>query len=289
MPDFRIRNSEGFTIGSIEQKTDLSQLFQTYFQASQAIRFAQLSEIQAYIDSIHVLFTDTYNLISAFDSKQTGISLEYERSILIPASQRFLSLIENGSTLNSPKKIIKYFEENIKPEAEKASGIVRRVYDTILRLEILSNLFCEIREYIKFHNASCDRLESQGFDLEKVTEESFLKLNKNWYEKTDVLINYFDEILNLIEKVNNTPRNQFPVLELQELVDRQPELSENISTCVNLTEGREKAALRLLDVKLKQESPSSISQELEKLVILLKDGHLNEEEFKILKNRLIQG
>ena len=58
---------------------------------------------------------------------------------------------------------------------------------------------------------------------------------------------------------------------------------------MNLTEGREKAALRLLDVKLKQESPSSISQELEKLVILLKDGHLNEEEFKILKNRLIQG
>jgi hypothetical protein len=285
MPDFNIKDKQGNKIGSIEQKGP--GLVETFMVVSSALRVAQMNDVIAYIESINQMFTETYEMLHSFEESKSNIDISQEMARMVETSKNLTAIVNAAPDLDKQKKFLKYFESKLKFECEEATALIQNVSNTIETLQELNRLFILVDQYFELHNASCDRLESEGFDIVEVTDMKFLTLHQKWTSDTDQIIDYFNEILELITNANSNPRSEFPVEVLDDLLSREFEMTSLIKACSLQTDGRENAARRLMGATFQPIQKSSIAEELQRLVLLKDEGHINQAEFEILKKKLI--
>lgn len=288
MPNFNINDKQGFKIGSIEEQgPGFLDAFEAMMLARGAVRMGQVNEVMAYIDSVHQMFSQTYELLNSLRESKSNIEIGPESEALIPTSERLLETINAAPSYVKQKRYLAYFENTLKAECERATTTVQNVINTIQVLQELNRLFYLVDDYIELHNASCDRLEAEGFNLEEVVDKKFLALNDKWIQESDVILDYFNEILALIEIANTTPRSEFPIEQLQGLLDQEEDMTTRMKSSLVQTEGREIAAKRLLSNSTGSREMSTVTEELQKLVELKEAGHLTDSEFKALKMKLL--
>lgn len=285
MPDFNIKNSQGTKIGSIEQKGP--GLVETFMAVSGALRVAQMNDVIAYIESINQMFTQTYELLHSFEESKSNIDISREMARMVETGKKLTAIVDAAPDLDKQKKFLKYFESNLKFQCEEASALNLSVVDTIETLQELNRLYVLVDQYFELHNASCDRLESEGFDIAEVTDLKFLSLHQKWTSDTNQIMDYFNEILELIETANSNPRSDFPSDALNNLLLKEVEMTNVMQACLIQTEGRENAARRLMAAPSQPFPKTSIAEELQKLVSLKEEGHINQAEFDVLKKKLI--
>ena len=285
MPDFNIRDKQGNKIGSIEQKGP--GLVETFMAVSSVLRVAQINDAIAYVESINQMFAETYELLNSLKESKSNIDISQEMAIMVETSKNLTATVDAAPDLDKQKKFLKYFESILKLECVEATALVQKVVDTIGILQELNRLFTLVYQYFELHNASCDRLESEGFDASEITDLNFLALQQRWTNDTDQIIAYYNEILELIETTNSNPRSEFPMEVLDNLLSRELALTNMMKACLIQTDGRENAARRLMDSTSRPNLKPNIAEELQRLVSLKQEGHINQAEFEILKKKLI--
>jgi hypothetical protein len=285
MPDFNIKDKQGTKIGSIEQKGP--GLVETFMAVSGALRVAQMNDVIAYIESINLMFTETYEMLHSFEESKSNIDISQEMARMVETSKNLTAIVNAAPDLDKQKKFLKYFESKLKFECEEATSLIQSIVITIKTLQELNRLFTLVDRYFELHNASCDRLESEGFDIAEVTDLKFLSLHQKWTSDTNQIFDYFNEILELIETANSNPRSDFPSDVLNNLLLKEVEMINIMQACLIQTEGRENAARRLMGAPSQPFPKPSIAEELQKLVSLKEEGHINQTEFEILKKKLI--
>jgi len=288
VPNFNINDSQGYKVGSIEQQSPgLIDAFEAFMVAKGAVRAGQVNEIVIYTESVHDMFNQTYAMLDSFKSLKSNIDVSQELSAMLSASESLMAASKAAPPLHKQKKYLTFFESTLKDECQKATETIQKVINSVQVLQELNRLFFMVDEYFEYHNASCDRLESEGFDLSDITDKKFHLLNDKWTRDTDVIIDYFNQIVETIENSNKNSRSNFPIEEFNELIDREQEMTDLMKACLVQTEGRENAAKRLLASTSHSGSPISVSAELQKLVDLKEEGHISEAEFKALKKKLM--
>jgi hypothetical protein len=285
MPDFNIRDRQGNKIGSIEQKGP--GLVATFMAVSGAIRSAQINDAIAYVESINQMFTETYEMLYSFEASKSNIDVSQEIAKMLETSKNLTAIVDAAPDLDKQKKFLKYFESNFKLDGVKAIALVESVLNTIGILQELNRLFHVFHQYFELHNASCDRLESEGFYLSEITDVNFLALEQRWTKETDQIIDYYNEILDLIDTANSSPRSEFPMKAFDSLLSRELEMTNVMKACLIQTDGRENAARRLMDATSRPIPKPNIVEELQRLVSLKQEGHINQAEFDTLKKKLI--
>ena len=285
MPDFNIRDKQGTKIGSIEQKGP--GLVETFMAVSGALRVAQMNDVIAYIESVNQMFTETYEMLHSFEESKSNIDVSQEMAIMVETSKNLTAIVNAAPDLDKQKKFLKYFESKLKFECEQATALNQSVVNTIETLQEPNRLFILVDQYLELHNASCERLESEGFDIAEVTDLKFLSLHQKWASDTNQIIDYFNEILELIKTANSNPRSDFPLDVLNNLLLKENEMTNVMQACLIQTDGRENAARRLMGAPSQPIPKSSIAEELQKLVSLKEEGHINQAEFEVLKKKLI--
>lgn len=285
MPDFNIRDRQGNKIGSIEQQGP--GFVATFMAVSGALRSAQINDAIAYVESINQMFTETYEMLHSFKESKSNIDISQEMAKMLETSKNLTTTVNEAPDLDKQKKFLKYFESTLKLECVEATTLVQNVLNTVGILQELNRLFNVIHQYFELHNASCDRLESEGFYLSEITDANFLALEQRWTTETDQIIDYYNEILELINTANSNPRSEFPMEVLDSLLSRELEMTNVMKACLIQTEGRENAARRLLDATSRPILKPNIVEELQRLVSLKQEGHIDQAEFDILKKKLI--
>jgi hypothetical protein len=254
---------------------------------SGAIRGAQINDVITYVESIHQMFTEAYAMLRSFEESKSNIEISQESARMVQTSQKLIATVNAAPALDKQKKYLKYFESTLKLECLEATELIQNVFNTLEILQELNRLFSLVYQYIELHNASCNRLEAEGFYMLEITDVKFLALEQKWINDTDQIIAYYNEILELIETANSRPRSEFPMVVLDKLLSREIEMTNIMEACLIQTDGRENAARRLMDATSRPNLKPNIAEELQKLVLLKEDGHINQAEFEILKKKLI--
>lgn len=286
MPDFNIKNSWGQKVGSIEEKGPgvldvIAQMQHTH----RMFRSAERTK----------LVEETYNDLSVLSSHLGSmtslaeiVNLHNEVNTLITSLLRsWLDGMERTPFGQSERNVDKYHKKVMLPLSDEIRENVLSIYPTLEVFTKLEGLLNLINQYLFFHNESCDRVEAQGLFEIEISDQVFISLNENWSKELDRLIEFHTETASLAARLDGVEAFESIQEDVDELFDKLPELQAHIDNLVNLTNGREKAAERVLANHGKSQSPASFSDELVKLAEMRNSGILTQDEFEMAKKKLL--
>jgi hypothetical protein len=199
----------------------------------------------------------------------------------------WLDEVERTPFGQSERKIEKFHANKMLPLAAEIRTEMLRIYPTLYMFTQLNGLMALFNEYFEFHNESCNRLEAQGLSEIEIKDEIFLSLDQNWNLASASLLDLYNTVVTLAAKLDSEDDIEAIAVEVNLIHDRAPQIQAQIENLVHLTNGREKAAERVLSKQVKSHSSMSISDELEKLIAMRDSGNLTKGEFNIAKKKLL--
>jgi len=286
MPDFNIRDSWGQKIGSIEEKGP--SFLDSLAQMQQMKRMIQYHEREVFINGVYDLLDTVSNQVKSMTAIAELGQLQGEIDVMI--SQNWLDWHEAVKKAPSPvqaRKLQNYVQNELAPLAEDIKENIEEWLPAIQSLTKLNSLLDYIDAYYEFHNESCDRVNAQGLTEIEVTDKLFIKLNDDWGRELDRLIEFHTKVVTLVNRLDSDEEFESIFEDIDAIFERSPDLQTQVENLVNLTNGREKAAERVLSNQSASQLAPSLTDELGKLASMKNEGLLTDEEFETAKKKLL--
>jgi hypothetical protein len=286
MSNFNIRDSWGNKVGSIEQQgPGLIDTFLEYKAIKQIVESQQRDE---FVMSVYRLLDNLSDNVQQLTSVAEHLSLHGQLRGYI--SSRWLDWhAAVNSTPNSirSKRIKNHTQDILMPLAAEIQENVESLLPTIELVTKLNVLLSLFDQYFEFHNASCDRVIAQGLLEVDIKDPVFLKVDSTWAAGLDELLAIHTEIAEICNWINNDQPYEVAQEKTEALFETLPEINSKIENMVQLTNGREIAAERVLNSVAAISTSESIADELQKLANLKSSGVISDDEFDKAKKKLL--
>lgn len=286
MPDFNIKNTWGQKIGSIEEKGPgfldalaKMQNMQKMLRSAERVKLVEdfYADMSAIVSQVEAM---------GFLAAQVNLHGEIHK-IVRGALDSWLNVMERTPFGQSERKMEKFHTNEILPLAAEIRAEMLEIYPTLIVFTQLNGLMALFNEYFEFHNESCNRLEAQGLSEIEIADNVFLRLDQNWNLASAALLDLYNEVVSLAARLDTKDDIENIAANANLMHARAPELQAQIDNLIYLTNGRERAAERVLASQSSSHSSISMSEELEKLIAMKDSGILTQKEFGIAKKKLL--
>lgn len=304
MQQFDINDAFGNRIGSISPSSSFIDGFMASFNNSRGIgESGSLASLQTeaaaariiqIIDFVNQVTNDISILLDEFNSIHngtSGIDVSFAETSLADIAETWESKVQvmnDSKYRTNVRKMEKYLEKELLPLLQDVDATVMEAREFIKLFRSLEQLF-NITNDLLFHkaNLSIDRLDSKGFFTLEVKDPLFLDIQRKYDEAADGVVDFHNEIEELIATVSN----QFDAADISnklgEIGSRSDVLQQLLTNFSLLIESREEFALKYLESKMVISKEQDVTEALSKIAAMLNEGLLTNEEFTAAKRKLL--